>query len=110
MGIAELKGITKDVLPQEVTIINPANDLQGMQATIWNAIQGQVEAFGSLLTPVPFHAGDIGQAIGDMCSVADIQRNLDLFERMGLIVRVSYEDIPFYRLLTKSDVAKGEKE
>lgn len=77
---------------------------------VWKAVQSKVDQNELLLTPLPFQAGEIAKKIGNIYPVADIQRTLELFERMTLIVRISYEGIPFYRLLTKADLEKGGTE
>ena len=59
---------------------------------------------GQYDTPRPFRIEDIGEGL----PAADVQRALDLFERMGLVVRVSIEGAPYYRRITERDLESAE--
>ena len=108
MGIAELQPIAHKKIPPKV--IKPRTipgSLRGSQKLIWEAVRKKVEAAPGQKhqTPKPFQADDIEIN----APTADIQRTLELFERLGLIVRVSYDGVLYYRLLAEGDLVRGAK-
>ncbi len=109
LSIAELQPVSVvELPPQWYRSDPPPGLLRGIQEAIWDHVQTHIEMFGEYQTPTPFQADDIHTALGDDVSVMDVQRTLELFERMGLIVAVTYEGGLYYRLLTERDVV-GEK-
>jgi len=103
MGVAELRPIANALLPPKAAKVQtlPGN-LRGTQKLIWETVEKMVENVSSkdYPTPTPFQADDIKICV----PTSDVQRALELFERMGILVRVSYADVPYFRLLTENDV------
>ena len=103
MGVAELGPIAGALLPPKAAKVQtlPGN-LRGTQKVIWEEVKKKVEKSPDqkYITPKPFQADDLKVGV----PTSDVQRALELFECMGLLVRVSYADVPYFRLLTESDV------
>ncbi len=105
MGIAELQLITGGKLPPILKEIRELpGGLRGTQKLIWQEIEKMIELVPGqdYLTPKPFQADDIQISV----PTADVQLTLDLFERMGMLVQVSYADVPYYRLLAEKDIVR----
>jgi len=109
LSISEIQPVAGTALPPQLSLIAPSQELlQGIQQGIWEIVQKQTEQAANYLTPKPFQADDIHSELNENISVMDVQRALELFERMGLIVSVSYEGAPYYRLPEERDVIKGD--
>ena len=110
LGITELKPLAQADLPSPVRPeIGPIGTLSLVQEKAWMRICAQVDGWtgGNGVqydTPRPFRIEDIGEGL----PAADVQRTLDLFERMGLVVRVSIEGAPYYRRITERDLESAE--
>jgi hypothetical protein len=110
LGITELRPLAQAQIPPPLFAdAQPFGALNEVQQAVWQRMQSLVETYSSaggdsVLTPKPFRAEDVGDAY----PAADVQRALDLFERMGLIVRVSIGDAPYYRRVTEHDIVKVE--
>ncbi len=110
LSISEVQAIAGTELPPRSHLVEPpAGILQGLQKSIWEIVQSQTEQAQSYVTPSPFQADDIHEKLDGNISVMDVQRALELFERMGLIVAVSYEGAPYYRLPEERDLFKREE-
>jgi hypothetical protein len=104
LSISETQAVASAELPPRVQVITPSQDLmQGIQQFVWEIVLQQLEPAGDHETPIAFQADDIHSKLGDNASVMDVQRTLELFERMGLIVAVTYESVPYYRLPNERD-------
>lgn len=107
LSISEVQPIAGTELPPLLHLIKPPiGMLQGVQQSIWKIVQNQAEQVQNYQTPSPFQADDIHEKLNESISVMDVQRTLELFERMGLIVTVSYEGAPYYRLPEERDLVK----
>ncbi|MBV6452017.1 MAG: hypothetical protein MHPDNHAH_02766 [Anaerolineales bacterium] len=105
LSVSEIQQVASAELPPRLQIIAPSQELmQGVQQSIWEIVLTQVEQLENYATPTAFQADDIYSKLSDSGSVIDVQRTLELFERMGLIVSVTYEGVPYYRLLTERDI------
>jgi len=110
LGMVEMQPIAAIHLPPAVEdTVQPMGHLAGVQKIIWERIQQTREPLSAenraeRFTPTPFQL----QQISDGLPSANVQRTLDLFERMGLIVRVAYEGAPYYRLVADRDLVKQE--
>jgi len=105
LSISETQAVANGEFPPHVKVIVPSQDLvQGIQQSVMEIVLKQVEQSGDYETPTPFQADDIHSKLGDNASVMDVQRTLELFERMGLIVSVTYEGVPYYRLPIERDI------
>lgn len=105
LSISETQAVASAELPPRVQVIAPSQELmQGIQHSVWEIVLQQVEPAGNYNTPTAFQADDIHAKLTDNASVMDVQRTLELFERMGLIVSVTYEGVPYYRLPTERDI------
>jgi hypothetical protein len=110
LSISEVQTIAGTELPPRLHLIEPpVGMLQGIQRSIWEIIQSETEQLQNYVTPHPFQADDIHEKVNENISVMDVQRTLELFERMGLIVAVSYEGVLYYRLPEGRDLIKGEE-
>lgn len=104
LSISETQAAASAELPPRLQAIIPMQELlQGIQQSIWEIVLQQVEPVGNYSTPTAFQADDIHSKLTDNASVMDIQRTLEMFERMGLIVSVTYEGVPYYRLPNERD-------
>lgn len=110
LGLVEMRPIAAIHLPPAVEdMLQPMGTLAGLQRTLWERIKEYREPYSAedgteRLTPIPFQP----QQISDGPPSADVQRTLDLFERMGLIVQVTYEDAPYYRLVANRDMQQDD--
>lgn len=111
LGMVELKPIARTRLPPAVLPdLRPIGALNRLQSELWERIIAQVDPWPDAGnrqydTPRPFRIEDIS---GDL-NMADAQRALELFERMGLIVRISIEGAPYYRLVVAEDLESQEE-
>jgi SAM-dependent methyltransferase len=111
LGMMESRPIEAIQLPPTVEeAAQPLGSLTGIQETIWERIQQYCEELpideaNQRLVPVPFQ---LEQLRGDL-PVADLERTLDMFERMGLVVPVTYEGAPCYRLVANRDLVEPEE-
>jgi hypothetical protein len=104
LSIAELQPVGVAEMPPRSHLSDPADGvLQGIQGEIWQHLRKQTDPVMDYQTPRPFQADDIQHVIGGAVSVLDVQRTLELFEQMGLIVAVTYEGVLYYRLPTQAD-------
>jgi len=104
LGIIELRPLTTEKLPPPVRPMEPFGNLSDAQKATWESIQGLVQCVPSddaqsYETARHFRADDLERAD----TLAGIMRSLDLFERMGLIVKVNVEGGAFYRRVTDRD-------
>ena len=112
LGMVEMRPLGAVHLPPRVEDeIQPLASLTGMQQKLWDRIREHLEDFSArvgrpCLTSKPFRLDDLG----DDYSVIEVQRTLDLFERMGVIVKVAYEGSPYYRLTADRDLVRQESE
>ncbi|MEJ5197600.1 MAG: hypothetical protein WHX53_01640, partial [Anaerolineae bacterium] len=95
--------------PAVLPDIGPVGALNRLQSELWQRICSQVDPWPDVQNrqydaPRPFRIEDIS---GDL-NMADVQRALDLFERMGLIVRISIEGAPYYRRVAEGDLESVE--
>lgn len=110
LGIVELRPIATAKIPPEIAAgLQPFGTLNEIQQAVWDTIQLQVEvhspaASETYIAPKPFRVEDIRGTY----PAADAQRALELFECMGLIVRVTIDEAPYYRLVTQSDLVRME--
>lgn len=110
LGIVELRPIATAKIPPEIVAgLQPFGTLNEIQQAVWNSIQLQIETHSPdtgepYITPRLFRAEDIRGTY----PAADVQRALELFERMGLIVRVTIDEAPYYRLVAQSDLVGME--
>lgn len=110
LGMVELKPMAQTRLPPAVLPdIGLVGALNRLQSELWQRICSQVDPWPDAGNrqydaPRPFRIEDIS---GDL-NMADVQRALDLFERMGLIVRVSIEGAPYYRRVADGDLESVE--
>jgi len=110
LSISEIQALAGSELPPRLKMPEyPAENLQGMQKSIWNVVQTQTEQANGYATPKPFQSDDIKAQLTEKVSVKDVQSTLELFERMGLIVAVSYEGVPYFRLPEERDWVAGEQ-
>lgn len=107
MGIAEIQSIADSDLPPKVLRRPVPPSVRGIQKMIWDEIQKKTKDAADYKTPLPFQAVDLVKSANVSVSVADVQRTLELFERMGMIVSVSYQGMQFYRLPVERDFTKG---
>ncbi|MCS6841142.1 MAG: N-6 DNA methylase [Roseiflexaceae bacterium] len=111
LGMVELKPIARTRLPPAVSPnLRPIGALNRLQSDLWQRITAQVDPWPDAGnrqydTPRPFRIEDIS---GDL-NMADVQRALELFERMGLIVRISIEGAPYYRRVVEEDLESQEE-
>jgi len=106
LGIVELTPIAQTEIPPAVVVAQPIGPLSPIQAQIWAAIQQQTEPITDtkLVTATPFRLEDVGQEADRI----EVENALTLFERMGLIVPISIDGAPYFRLLTSRDVGETE--
>jgi hypothetical protein len=71
-----------------------------LQIAIWRKIGEQVKLEEGVQTPVYFTARQVQP---DRADLRQVERNLELFRRMGLIMRVSIEGQPCYRRLRQGE-------
>lgn len=110
LSISEIQALAGSELPPRLKMPeSPAENLQGMQQSIWNVVQTQTEQANGYATPKPFQSDDIKAQLTEKVSVKDVQSTLELFERMGLVVAVSYEGVPYFRLPEERDWVAGEQ-
>lgn len=109
LGISEIQPVASTDLPPRVQLTESPLNLQGIQQSIWEIVQKQTEEIGNYLTPKYFQINNVHSILNEKISIIDIQRTLDLFERMGMIVSVSLEGTPYYRLPEERDLVKGEE-
>jgi hypothetical protein len=104
LSISEIRQVASAELPPRLQVVAPLQELlQGVQQSIWEIVLTQVEQSANHATPTAFQADDIHSKLSVNASVMDVQRTLELFERMGLIVSVTYEGVPYYRLPNERD-------
>ena len=110
LSISEIQALAGSELPPRLKMSEyPAENLKGVQQSIWKVVQTRTEQLNGYATPKPFQPDDIKELLTENVSVKDIQSTLELFERMGLIVAVSYEGAPYFRLPEERDwVAEQE--
>lgn len=112
LGITEMKPVIGSLVPfPALDTATPFGELNEQQHKVWQRIQGFNETVSSsegqaYLTPRPFQPEEVAQDL----SPTDVQHALDLFERMGLIVRVSIEGAPYYRYITEQDLVLPDSE
>ena len=105
-----LKPLAQASLPPTVLLgIAPLGTLNQAQERVWKRICEQIDLCpgatgGQFDTPRPFRIEDVADGV----ALADVQRALDLFERMGLVVRVSIEGAPYCRRITERDLESAE--
>jgi len=110
LGVAELRPLAGAQLPSPVVAhAQPIGALNQAQQIVWNRIESLVETFTPAQgepysVPRPFRIEDVSSGY----PIADVQRTLELFERMGLIVRVTIGDAPYYQRVTERDVKSKE--
>lgn len=110
LGMVELKPMAQTRLPPAVLPdIGPVGALNRLQSELWQRICSEVDPWPDAENrqydaPRPFRIEDISRDL----NMADVQRALDLFERMGLIVRVSIEGAPYYRRVAEGDLESVE--
>lgn len=110
LSISEIQALAGSELPPRLKMSEyPAENLKGVQQSIWNVIQTQTEQVNGYATSKPFQSDDIKVQLTEKVSVKDVQSTLELFERMGLIVAVSYEGAPYFRLPEERDWVAGEQ-
>jgi hypothetical protein len=110
LSISEIQTLAGSELPPRLKMSeDPAENLKGVQQSIWKVVQTQTEHANGYATPRPFQSDDIKAQLAEKVSVKDIQSALELFERMGLIVAVSYEGVPYFRLPEERDWVVGEQ-
>lgn len=110
LSISEIQALAGSELPPRLKMSEyPVENLQGMQQSIWKVVQTQTEQVNGYATAKPFQSDDINEQLTEKVSVKDIQSTLELFERMGLIVAVSYEGIPYFRLPEERDWVAGRQ-
>jgi hypothetical protein len=110
LSISEIQALAGSELPSRLKISEyPAENLKGVQQSIWKVVQTQTEQVNGYATPKPFQSDDIKAHLTEKVSVKDVQSTLELFERMGLIVAVSYEGVPYFRLPEERDWVAGEQ-
>ena len=68
-------------------------------------IQTKVELHQNETTPVPFQLEDLDLPY----ALPDLERTVDLFERMGVVVKVSIKGSPYYRLVSARETEKGRQ-
>ena len=80
-----------------------------MQKELWEQILALVEQDQAddpnLNIAQPFQITDLGQEY----PLDDVERALQLFESMGIIVRVSIQGAPYYRIVTDRDIVRREE-
>jgi len=109
LGIIEMRPLAGLRLPPTLEEIQPVGTLSGVQKRVWERIQSRARTTAGpngepYATPQPFQIDEIS----DDLAVADVERALDLFERMGLIVRVNIEGAPYFRLVADRDLVEEE--
>lgn len=106
LGIVELTPIAQTEIPPAVAMVQPIGPLSPIQEQIWAAIQQQTEPIAgtNFVTATPFRLEDVGQGADRI----EAENALTLFERMGLIVPISIDAAPYFRLLTSRDVGETE--
>lgn len=110
LSISEIQALAGSELPPRLKMSQyPAENLKGVQQSIWKVVQTQIEQVNGFATPKPFQSDDIKAQLTEKVSVKDVQSTLELFERMGLIVAVSYEGVPYFRLPEERDWVAGEQ-
>lgn len=110
LSISEIQALAGSELPPRLKMSEyPAENLKGVQQSIWKIVQTQTEQVNGYTTPKPFQSDDIKEHLTEKVSVKDIQSTLELFERMGLIVAITYEGIPYFRLPEERDWVAGEQ-
>lgn len=112
LSISEIQALAGSELPPRLKMSeSPAQNLKGVQQFIWKVVQTQTEQANGYATPKPFQSDDIKAKLTENVSIKDkdIQSTLELFERMGLIVAVSYEGVPYFRLPEERDWVAGEQ-
>lgn len=106
LGLVEMKSLTGEHLPLPIARgVAPFCELSSTQQEAWRQIQALTDEVPlpdgeQYQTPRPFRIADISQDL----PIADVQSALDLFERMGLILRVSIEGAPYYQHITENDL------
>lgn len=94
LGIVELRPLTGLTLPSPIRDdIAPFGTLTAIQRTVWQRV-------ADMNAPFQMH-----QVTHNLPS-ADVQRALDLFERMGCLVRVSIDGIVKYRRIQERDLPR----
>lgn len=110
LSISEIQALAGSELPPRLKMPEyPAENLKGVQQSIWRFVQTHTEQANGYATPKPFQSDDIKEQLTEKVSVKDVQSTLELFERMGLIVAVSYEGVPYFRLPEERDLVAGEQ-
>ena len=110
LSISEIQAVAGSELPPRLKMPeDPPENLKGVQQSIWKIVQTQTEQANGYSTPKPFQSANIKKQMTEKVSVKDIQSTLELFERMGLIVAVSYEGVPYFRLPEERDWVAGEQ-
>ena len=110
LSISEIQALAGSELPPRLKMSEyPAENLKGVQQSIWKVVQTQIEQVNGYVTPKPFQSDDIKAQLTEKVSVKDVQSTLELFERMGLIVAVSYEGAPYFRLPEERDWVGGKQ-
>lgn len=105
LNLAELGGVATEAIPPHITVLHPIGRLEGIQKAIWDVIQTKIELTRQGTTPLPFQLEDLELPY----TLPEIQLTLDLFERMGLLVKVSIKDAHYYRLISTRETDKGKK-
>ncbi|MPM07679.1 hypothetical protein SDC9_53986 [bioreactor metagenome] len=96
LNLSEMVPASSFEIPPETIFAKPIGKLLGFQKNIWDAIQTKVEHFQGKNIPIPFQLEDLDLPY----SLPDIERTVNLFEQMGMVVKVSIMDVPYYRLLS----------
>lgn len=105
LTLAEMKPAANESIPPHQVKISPIGRLEGIQKAIWDVIQTKIELTRQGTTPLPFQLEDLELPY----TLPEIQLTIDLFERMGLLVKVSIKDAHYYRLISTRETDKGKK-
>ncbi len=105
LSLAELKSAANEEIPPKAAGHAPIGELMGIQKVVWDAVLKKVEEYEGKSIPVPFQLEDLYLPF----ALSEIEQTLDLFERMGLLVRVSIKGAPYYRLVSTREIPEGAR-
>ena len=111
LSLAELKPTAIEQLPPGIFPTYPMGRIQGIQKNVWEVIQTRAEEIAKKTIPVPFQIEELRDETSlKQYSTDDLNRVLDLFERMGIVVRISIQGAPYYRLTSEREVFTGDEQ
>jgi len=103
LGIIEQNRGIQRTPPGVASPLNPIGTLTPLQKEIWETVHGLSEYAGSAneryRVPRPFQPEDL-----DEFPLLEVEKTIELLLAMGIIVPITINNAPYYRLLSEADV------